>query len=150
VLVADLLVDGVAQGRVKLSGDLALFGEVLCTTATLPRHTLITASHLQRVRRNLTMLGPDLVSEESAAIGKELKTTLQAGAILYGNLIKAPEVVKRNDIVSILAASESLLITVPGRAQGAGATGELIKVKNLMSRKEIVAKVLGPGAVQAQ
>lgn len=150
VLVADLLVDGVAQGRVKLSGDLALFGEVICLASSLPRHTRIEAGHLQRVRRNLTMLGTDLVREESAAIGKELKTTLQAGAILYGNLLQAPEMVKRNDVVSILAASDSLLVSVPGRVQSAGALGELIKVKNLMSRKEVVAKVLGPGAVQAQ
>jgi len=150
VIVSDVLVDGVVQGHIKLSGDLALYGDVVCTTSTLPRHSIVAAHNLKRVRRNLAMLGPDLITDEASAIGKEVLTTLQPGAILYGNTLKEPELVKRGDIVSILAASDSLTITVPGRVQNAGAKGDLIKVKNLMSRKEIFAKIIGPGTVQAQ
>lgn len=149
-LVADILVDGVAKSRVKLSGDLALYGDVVCTTSTLSRHSIVTADDLKRVRRNLTRLGPDLITAEASAIGKEVKTTLQPGSILYGNALKEPEIVKRGDVVSILAANDFINITVPGRAQNAGAKGDLIKVKNLMSRKEIFVKILGPGTVQAQ
>ena len=150
ILVAEVWVDGVAQGRVKLSGDLALYGDVVCTTSTLSRHSIIAAHNLKRVRRNLTMLGPDLVTNEAEAIGKELKMTLQPGAILYGNALKQPEIVKRGDLVSILAANNFMTITVPGRVQNAGAKGDLIKVKNLMSRKEIMVRIIGPGSVQAQ
>lgn len=150
VIVTDVLVDGVVQGRIKLSGDLALFGEVVCTSRTLPRHSIIRAENLKRVRRNLTVLGPDLITDEAQAIGKEVKTTLQAGAILYNNILKEPEMVKRGDIVSILAATDFITITVPGRVQKAGAKGDLVKVKNLMSRREIFAKVVGPGTVQAE
>jgi len=149
-LVAAILVDGVVKGRVKLSGDLALYGDVVCTTSGLSRHSIVTANTIKRVRRNLTMLGPDLITDEAAAIGKEVKTTLQPGAILYDNSLKEPEMVKRGDVVSILAASDFITVTVPGRVQSAGAKGDLIKVKNLMSRKEILVKVLGPGTVQAQ
>lgn len=150
VIVADVLVDGAALGQIKLTGDLALYGDVVCTTSTLPRHSIVAAHNLKRVRRNLAMLGPDLITDEAAAIGKEVKTTLQPGAILYGNTLKEPEIVKRGDIVSILAANDFLTITVPGRVQIAGAKGDLIKVKNLMSRKEIFARIVGPGVVQAQ
>lgn len=150
VIVTDILVDGVVQDRVKLSGDLALYGEVVCTVSPIPRHSIITADQLKLVRRDLTMLGPGLIPELAAAIGKELKTTLQPGALLYDNLLKEPEMVKRNALVSILAASDSLTITVPGRVLTAGAKGELVKVKNLMSRREIFAKIIGTETVQAQ
>jgi len=149
-IITDVLVDGVTQRQIKLSGDLALYGDVICTTSTLPRRSIVAAHNLKRVRRNLAMLGPDLITDEAAAIGKEIKTTLQPGAILYGNTLKAPEIVKRGDIVSILAANDFLTITVPGRVQIAGAKGDLIKVKNLMSRKEIFARIVGPDTVQAQ
>jgi flagella basal body P-ring formation protein FlgA len=150
VIVADVLVDGVVQERIKLSGDLALFREVICITSTLPRHSIIEAHNLQRVRHDITMLGPDLINDESAAIGKVIKTTLQAGSILYSKTLTDPELAKRGDIISILAANDSLTISVPGRALTSGTKGEMIRVKNMMSRREIVAKIIGPGVVQAQ
>jgi flagella basal body P-ring formation protein FlgA len=149
-MVADLLVNGVVSARVTLSGDLQIQGDVVCAARSLSRHRLLTADDLVRVRRNLTMLGPDLVTDAGQAIGKEIKTTLQPGAPLYGRLLKGPEVVKRGDIVEIRAASGAITITVQGRVQIAGAKGDLITVKNMMSRKEIVAKVLGPRTVQAE
>lgn len=150
VIVADITVDEVVRQRVKMHGDLTLFGEVVCLTRALDRQSLITTDDIKRVRRNLTMLGPDLITEPAAAIGKEVKTSLPPGAVLYGRLLKEPAVVKRGDIVSILAATDTVTITVPGRVQNAGALGDLIKVKNLMSRKEIQAKVIGADTVQAQ
>ena len=149
-IVADILVNGVAQERVTLSGDLTLHGEVICAARALPRHSIIVASDLVRVRRDLTMLGPGLITDETAIIDKETKATLQPGAVFYDHFLKAPQLVKRGDIVSILAASDHITVTVPGRIQTAGAKGDLIKVKNLMSRKEIYAKVIGPDTVQAQ
>lgn len=150
VITTDVLIDGVVQERIKLSGDLALFGDVVCTTSTLPRGSIIQADNLKRVRQNITMLGPDLITDESAAVGKEIKSTLQAGSILYGKALKEPELVKRGEIISILAANDSLTITVPGRVLKSGSKGEIIKVKNLMSRKEIFATIIGAGTVQTQ
>ncbi|MDD5758344.1 MAG: flagellar basal body P-ring formation chaperone FlgA [Desulfobulbaceae bacterium] len=149
-IITDVLVDGVAQKRIKLSGDLALFGDVICTTSALPRKSIILAQHIKRVRQEITMLGPDIITDESAAIGKELTTTLQAGSILYGKTLKEPELVKRGDIISILATNDLLTVSVPGRVLKSGAKGEIIKVKNLMSRKEIFATIIGPSTVQTQ
>jgi len=149
-IVADVSVDGVVQKRVKFRGDVALYGDVICTTNPLPRKSIILAQHIKRVRQDITMLGPDIITDEAAAIGKEITTTLQAGSILYGKTLKEPELVKRGDIISILAANESLTITVPGRVLKSGVKGETIKVKNLMSRKEIFATIIGPGTVQTQ
>lgn len=149
-MVTDIWVNGVASARVTLSGDLEVQGDVVCAARSLSRNSLITADDLLVVRRNLNMLGPDLVTDLKQAIGKEVNTTLQPGSPLYGRFIKEPTVVKRGDIVSIRAASGALTITVPGRVQIAGAKGDLIKVKNMMSRKEIYATVVGPRTVQAQ
>lgn len=147
-IVAEVLINGVASGRVTLSADLTLQGEVVCAARPLLRHTLIAAGDLKLLRRDLTMLGPDLVTDPGLAVGRTLKTTLQGGAPLYGRLLKEPEMVKRGDLVSIQAATGTLIVTVPGRVQSSGARGDLIKVKNLMSRKEVLAKVISPDAVQ--
>jgi flagella basal body P-ring formation protein FlgA len=149
-IVVNVLVNGQPAQRVTLSGDLALYGEVVCAVRYLPAHHIVSADDLKQVRRNLTMLGPDLVTDLSMALGKEIKTTLQPGAVIYGRFLRAPDLVKQGDIVSIIAVSDSLKITVPGRVETAGAKGETVKVKNLMSRKEIYARVIGPETVQTE
>ncbi|MHB1379870.1 MAG: flagella basal body P-ring formation protein FlgA [Desulfurivibrionaceae bacterium] len=41
-------------------------------------------------------------------------------------------------------------ITAPGEARNSGALGEMIRVKNLTSRREIHARVTGVGLVEAE
>ncbi|MBA3014481.1 MAG: flagellar basal body P-ring formation chaperone FlgA [Proteobacteria bacterium] len=147
-IVVNIIIAGVAKEQVMLSGKIELYGNVVCSTKTLSRRTIIEAGDVERVRRNITMLGPDLADDAEQVLGQELKTTLQPGAVLYRRFLKSPETVKRGDIVSIQAASGTLAISVPGRVQSAGAKGDLIKVKNLMSRREIYARVIGADTVQ--
>ncbi len=143
-----ILIDGHEQSRVTLSGDLQLFGSVTCLSRTVRRHTILSQDDLEIIQRNLTMLGPDFIREPRLAIGRELKTTLQPGAILYGRLLKKPTVVKRGDLVEIQANSGSLIVKAAGQIKTSGAMGDIVRVKNLMSRKEIYARVISPNKVQ--
>jgi flagella basal body P-ring formation protein FlgA len=49
-----------------------------------------------------------------------------------------------------MAKSKAIQITAPGEAKNSGALGEMIRVKNLMSRREIHARVLDVGLVEAE
>ncbi|OGR08393.1 MAG: flagella basal body P-ring formation protein FlgA, partial [Deltaproteobacteria bacterium RIFOXYD12_FULL_50_9] len=82
------------------------------------------------------------------AIGKRLNTSLTAGAILYAALLTSPPLVARGDLVTIQIRTANLLVTVPGEVRNGGAAGDLVRVKNLMSRKEIFARVIDPGTVE--
>ncbi len=143
-----ILVDGREQAKVKLSGDIQLFGDVVCLSRALKRHTIISPDDLEVMRYNISMLGTDFISDPALATGHELKATLQPGAILYGRLLKNPTMVKRGALVSILARSGSLEIKAAGQIRTAGALGDIVQVKNLMSRKEIYARVISPSEVQ--
>ena len=143
-----VLVNGQEQAKVKLSGDIHLFGDVVCVARNLERHTILTSDDVEIVRRNVTMLGPDFISDPQRVIGQELKTTLQPGAILYSRLLKNPAIVKRGDLVSILAKSGPLTVRAAGQVKTPGARGDIVQVKNLMSRRKIYARVIGPNEVQ--
>ncbi len=143
-----ILVDGYEQARVKLSADIQLFGDVVVTAKTLKRRKVISASDIDVRNQDITMLGPGYVDDPNLAVGKELTTTLRPGTVVYSRLLKNPILVKRGDVVSILAQTNSLKVSVPGRVQDAGAKGDTIRVKNLMSRREIYAKVINSNQVQ--
>ena len=146
-LVVMALVNGEEQGQVRLSGDLVLYGQALAATRPLERNTVLTAGDVSKARRNLSALGPDVVTDPALAVGKELTTSLQPGAAIYGRFLKEPALVKRGDIVTILALTDSLRVSVPGRALDQAGKGEQVRVKNLMSRREVYAKVLAPDLV---
>jgi len=141
-ITADVLVDGISHGRVTMSGDVHLFGEVVCAAHNLKRHQILRSGNLVTIRRDISMLGPDYINSASLAVGSELKTTLRTGAILYKRFLKKPNIVSRGDVVSILAQTDQVTIRVPGRIESNGALGDIIRVKNLMSRKEIYARVV--------
>lgn len=145
-----IMVNGQEYERIRMSGDLQLYGDVLCTTKRLPRHALLSEEDITTVRRNIAPLDSGFVANPQAALGKRLKTALRPGAILYENLLEAPPLVQRGDLVTIVAESANIRITAPGEARNAGALGDLVKVKNLMSRQEIFAKVLGSGMVETE
>ncbi len=150
IVSVTLLVDGKDYGQVKMSGDLQLFGNVICTNKRLSRNSILSEDDISLVRQNISMLDSGLIQDPQKAIGKKIRSSLRAGAILYSQLLESPPLVKRGDLVTIIAQSQSLRVTVPGEVRNTGALGDLVRVKNLQSRREVYAKVLGTGIVETE
>lgn len=149
-VTAAILQEGVEQGLVKMSGDLRLFGTVVSTTKRLNRNDIITDDDITAKRQDISLLDGGLVQDPKQAVGQKLKLSLPAGAILYAQILDAPTLVNRGERVTIMAKSKAIKITAPGEARNSGALGEMVRVKNLMSRREIHARVTGVGIVEAQ
>jgi flagella basal body P-ring formation protein FlgA len=56
-------------------------------------------------------------------------------------------IVDKGDIVTIIAESGDIKVTAPGKVLMKGYAGELVKVQNLMSKKEIYAKIVNGSMV---
>ncbi|MEE9611432.1 MAG: flagellar basal body P-ring formation chaperone FlgA, partial [Desulfatiglandales bacterium] len=62
-------------------------------------------------------------------------------------MLERPPIVKRGDMVTILAESGVLRVTVPGRVLEKGYLGELVRVQNAMSKRQIHARVINNSTV---
>jgi len=149
-LYVSVLINGEEFGRVKLRGNLQLYGDVVCLTKQLDRHALLTEEDITIIRRDVSGLDPRMLNSLDDALGKQLKTSLRVGSILYSHLLESPPLVKRGDLVTIMARSGAVKVTAPGQVRNAGALGELVRVKNLMSRRVIYATVLGTNLVETE
>lgn len=149
-VTATILQEGQEQGQVRMSGDLRLFGTVVSTLKRLNRNEIVGESDVTAKRQDISMLDASLIQDPKEAVGKKLKTSLPAGAILYAQALEAPTLVHRGERVTITAKSQAIKITAPGEARNSGALGEMIRVKNLTSRREIHARVMGVGLVEAE
>jgi flagella basal body P-ring formation protein FlgA len=58
-----------------------------------------------------------------------------------------PEVVQRNDIVTIIYQAPGVVLTLRGQAQDAGAIGDSIGVLNIESKRVVQGVVSAPGRV---
>lgn len=149
-VTAAILQEGKEQGQVKMSGNLRLFGTTVSTTKRLNRNDIIASDDIVAKRQDISMLDAGLIQDPKQALGQKLKTSLPAGAILYAQAIDAPSLVNRGERVTIVAKSQAIQITAPGEAKNSGALGEMVRVKNLTSRREIQARVLSAGVVEAE
>ncbi|HQJ94463.1 MAG TPA: flagellar basal body P-ring formation chaperone FlgA, partial [Syntrophorhabdaceae bacterium] len=80
-------------------------------------------------------------------IGKTVKKDINAGTVVKNDMIEDRYVVKTNEIVSILAQNNRIMVKTKGRAIEKGKIGDVIRVKNVSSNKEILGKVVGSGVV---
>lgn len=83
-------------------------------------------------------------------MGKRLKHSVDAGSVLTTGSLEDVPVVERGDRVTIVAESDALRITAMGIAEGRGAVGDQIRVKNCMGEKEIVAAIVDSSTVKIE
>ncbi len=145
--IAVIKVNGIVRNKVKISGWVDIFKYVVCASRDLERGEKINKDDLYMVKRNLSHLSSKILTDKKEIVGLIAKHNIKADTCLKEWMIEKAPVVNRGDIVTIMAESGDLLVTVPGRVLMKGFSGELVKVQNLMSKKEIFAKVLNPSTV---
>ncbi|PIP43012.1 MAG: flagella basal body P-ring formation protein FlgA [Deltaproteobacteria bacterium CG23_combo_of_CG06-09_8_20_14_all_60_8] len=146
-----VLVNGREEARVSMTGQLKLFGDVVVAARRMNRHTVLGADDLRVVRRDISQQDPDLLRAPAAAIGLRglrLKNSVQAGELLFATMVEAPPLVRRGSLVTILAEAGQISVSVPGELRDSGARGEVVRVENLMSRREISAEVVDENTVR--
>jgi flagella basal body P-ring formation protein FlgA len=108
----------------------------------------IKASDVTTERRPKSEIGNESMSLEQA-IGLAAKHPMRAGQALRSNDLMRPQVVQRNEAVTLTYEVPGILLTVRGKALETGAVGDIVGVLNIQSNRTIQAVVTGPGRVAA-
>ncbi len=87
----------------------------------------------------------DAATDPDAVVGLAARRTLRAGAAVAGRDVSAPQVVKANEIVTLIFDEGGITLTLQAKALSGGGVGETISAQNVTSRKTIQAVVSGPG-----
>ena len=147
-LLVDYLKDGRVLRRVRMVGYVEVRIPVVVLARPVARGTLISEDILVLEPRPLTRLPHDVLTDPSRALGKRVKYSLSAGKVLRLSQIEEPPVIRRNQIVKIVARTPYLTVIAKGQARQDGRPGEIIRVRNLSSKKEVFARVVSPNTVE--
>lgn len=127
-----------------------VFKPVVKVTNNLARNTVITEDDITIQETDIMRHGTDYFDLPIDVIGMAVKRPIQAGKILTKNLITKPVIIKRGDIVDIVIQAKGLMVKTKAMATENGVQDEIIKVKNLKSKRVIEAIAIKPGIVKIE
>ena len=126
----------------------------LKSLSTLPLSIVfdVDGKYQKTVRANVKVaaLGSVVITDINEIVGKRARRNIQAGEFLRPDLIEMPPLVKRGDMVVIVAESKGLKVTAIGEVKSAGRLGERVKVVNLDSNKRLSAWVVDNKTVKVE
>jgi len=135
---------------VTVIGSIELIKPVLVARKPINRGSVVNQRDLKIEERRFTRIEDVGLSDMALAAGYEATRFIRPGEMLSLRVLRQKPLVKRGDIVRILVRGEGVRITTTGKAQRAGALGDVIPVaRNGSHRKRDVidAMVSGPGVV---
>ena len=138
----------------QLSMRIVVLKDVVVTSHPVPRGTVITAEHIQSVKRPLSSGNIELASLD--CIGCTAAQDIPPHEIVSTQFLskRKPQdriVINRNDLVDILLVRGPVTIRIRNaKAMTAGAIGETIQVLNTASEKRINAVVKNRSTVLVQ
>ena len=135
------------RGMLRLSGRAAATVEVVTLLRPLERGALIKHADLAIERRPRAEIGRDIVTDREQAIGLAARNALQPGRPLRVADLMKPELVQRNETVTLVYEVPGIMLTVRGKAAEGGAEGDVISVLNEQSKRTVQGVVAGPGRV---
>jgi len=107
---------------------------------------IIKASDVVIERKPRAEVGNDSLGVEQA-VGLAAKNALRAGQVLRANNLTKPQVVQRNEAVTMSYQVPGIRLTVRGKALESGAAGDVVGVLNIQSNRTVQATITGPGRV---
>ena len=140
-------VNGRFQKKVSVTVDIEVLTEVVVTKRPIGRYKMITEDDICLQKRDMSNLSSNIITNSEDVLGKRAKRAINAKTVLRADLVEFPSLVRRGDIVSIIAESDSLRITVLGEVKEKGRKGQRVRVVNLDSKKGIYARVIDSNTV---
>jgi flagella basal body P-ring formation protein FlgA len=140
-------VDGKVQKNLSIQGELRALAPVVIATDSLRRGTILTPANTQKIVKDLTEYD-DPCTDQRLILGKRLKRSVRAQAVINASDVEIPPMIKRGQIVKIILYQGSIYLTATGVARTDGKLNQIIRVRNSSSNKLIQGRVTAPGVVE--
>jgi flagella basal body P-ring formation protein FlgA len=110
------------------------------------RNEVLRSSDVLIERRPKAEVGGDAAGRD-AAVGMQARRQLRAGQALRVTDLAKPDLVTRDQNVTLVYESSGLYLTIRGKALEGGTEGDVVTVLNLQSKRTVSGIVVGRGQV---
>jgi flagella basal body P-ring formation protein FlgA len=132
---------------VQVSGRAIATMEIATVARAVERGGVLKDADVLIERRPRTEAGRDIVTRRDQVIGLAARNSLQPGRPLRASDLVKPNLVQRNETVTLTYEVPGIVLTVRGKAIDGGAEGDVISVRNEQSKRTVQGVIAGPGRV---
>ncbi len=137
---------GAAPTRLRFTGTAVETVEAAVLMRAIDRNEIIRASDVTLERRPRAEVGRD-VATSAQVIGMQARRQLRAGLALRQSDVAKPDLVQRDQAVTIVYQAPGITLTIRGKALDSGTEGDAVTVMNLQSKRTFSGTVTGRNQV---
>ncbi len=129
--------------------EIQVLRNVMILTKGVPRGGAIVEGDVQMAKRALhTIPGTPILGGPEVLRGSVAKRYVSKGSVLVEGAFDLPPLVRSGSMVAVKVVSGGLTIVASGQAVTDGALGQMVRVLNLDTRRDFVARVVGADRVE--
>ena len=132
--------------RLRFTGTAVETVEAAVLARGVERNEVIKSSDIVIERRPKAEVGADAAARDRA-VGMQARRQLRAGQALRIADLAKPDLVQRDQSVTLIYETAGLYLTIRGKAQDSGTEGDVVNVLNLQSKRTVSGVVTGRGQV---
>ena len=110
--------DAKPRKRVWATVSLSVMAPVVVSRKPLARYQTIHEGDVAVAMRDLSSISGGVISDPSLVLGKRMRRSIGPDAVFRTDLVEVPPVMKRGDVVTIVAESGGLRVTALGEVRG--------------------------------
>ena len=129
----------------RFSGKAMETVEIAALVRPLARGEIVRASDIVMERRPKSEA--DTAGDMQHVVGMASRRAMRAGQVLRPADLMRPELVQRNENVTLIFEVPGIMLTSRAKALESGAEGDLISVLNIQSKRTVQGTVTGPNTV---
>src|SRR5882757_3678908 len=137
---------GQASAKLRFTGTAIETVEAAVLARGVERNEILKSSDVVIERRPKAEAGPDVASRDRA-VGMQARKQLRAGQALKVADLAKPDLVQRDQNVTLIYETSGLYLTIRGKALDGGTEGDVVNVLNLQSKRTVSGVVIGRGQV---
>ncbi|MFB3819151.1 MAG: flagellar basal body P-ring formation chaperone FlgA [Candidatus Methylomirabilales bacterium] len=143
----EVWVDGEPARTVRVAVRLSRRTDVVVAARPIPRHAVIGPDDVRLERREVTAPGEAPAGLEGV-VGRRALRGVAAGEAVQPAMLELAPLVRRGDLVVLVAEGRGVRAMSPGEAREEGRAGQVIRVKNLASGRDVHGQVEAEGRVR--
>ena len=120
---------------------------VVVASGPIRRDQILSAELLEYAPLPKNASEGDYFTDIAAAVGKQLRRSVSSGQAINHEVVGAPIVIQRNDLVELEAIAGAVSVRTSAKSLGTGAVGDLIDIE-LEDRKRLKGTVISTGLVR--
>jgi flagellar basal body P-ring formation protein FlgA len=135
-----------APAKLRFTGTAIETVEAAVLARTIERNEILKSSDVVLERRTKAEVGAEAATRDRA-VGMQARRQLRAGQAIRAADLSKPDLVQRDQNVTLIYDAPGIYLTMRGKALDNGTEGDVVNVMNLQSKRTLSGTVTGRGQV---